>query len=678
MALPALYRNVTLTSYPHIRFRDQGAIEAEGCGSASPFALGLAALVTQPNVGPMVRELCLRGHWRQDDLEIHARVGRVPEATMMLNIAVRAALDRTQDLEAFSWRLVDTKPLDTVYVGLTRLPRLERLTLRFPGSRHPRPTTLVPPMPQLRWLKVTHIDPLCYPDDISLLLAQSPRLHHLKMHWSPRMKCEQEATIRMSDYFRRCTTDKTKLRLKSLAFQNFYALLTDEGKPVDVTQLEDLAFLDSPGCSDGSVTSFVESSWSKICDEHPNVKVLRHDRVDKRFCDVLLPSFGALEKIYFVTPIFDRQDRINRVRDSPEYPEDELQVPNSNSSSPSIAPPSLSTQLLLRDSYLRSVTGIHGWRLKHLLLTSRWTLTTQMIVRLVRACPNLEQLAFATEQSSLDSFALLLPFLRKLEALRLLIPTPIHALAGRQMTPASYEDAKADGLGIPSRETITQIVDLYDQMQTAHLSENLADKEIFSNLRIVGLGWKAWQLDEFYTIPASERCRISSDGVYENFNNSTTPEGVIAHSSVSSPIKSARPRLSSVHSDADAYELTSKRRRLNETAVSSLPSASADEARPCSRLALDVWRARQAPKRTPESDVRAPVGQPTREATYEPTHEQSVEWGLILDNLVHDSISLDGLEGEKEEPMVWRRRVRPVGWDVLRHWEIWALDVQEI
>src|SRR5204862_3242921 len=28
--------------------------------------------------------------------------------------------------------------------------------------------------------------------------------------------------------------------------------------------------------------------------------------------------------------------------------------------------------------------------------------------------------------------------------------------------------------------------------------------------------------------------------------------------------------------------------------------------------------------------------------------------------------------------VIWRRRVRRAGWDVLRHWEIWGLDVQEI
>jgi hypothetical protein len=28
--------------------------------------------------------------------------------------------------------------------------------------------------------------------------------------------------------------------------------------------------------------------------------------------------------------------------------------------------------------------------------------------------------------------------------------------------------------------------------------------------------------------------------------------------------------------------------------------------------------------------------------------------------------------------IVWRRKVKRVGWDVLKRWEIWGLDVQEI
>lgn len=75
-----------------------------------------------------------------------------------------------------SWEIYNTKALETVCQGLAQLQNLQSLTLRFPSSRHPRPTTIIPPMPNLRILKVTDIDPLCYPDDISLLLYGSKKV----------------------------------------------------------------------------------------------------------------------------------------------------------------------------------------------------------------------------------------------------------------------------------------------------------------------------------------------------------------------------------------------------------------------------------------------------------------------------------------------------------------------
>ena len=98
MALPLLYKNVTLTSYDKIRYNTDDL--PEGYGSASPFSMGLNAVVTR-NVASLVRSFRLRGEWREDGLEEHARVGRVPDSSMMLNITVRAAVDKMASLESF-------------------------------------------------------------------------------------------------------------------------------------------------------------------------------------------------------------------------------------------------------------------------------------------------------------------------------------------------------------------------------------------------------------------------------------------------------------------------------------------------------------------------------------------------------------------------------------------------
>ena len=99
MTLPQLYKNITLTSYDKIRYKDD---RAEGCGSASPFSMGLNALVTR-SVANLVRSLTLQGQWKEHDLREFSQVGRVPDDAMMLNIAVRAAVDRCPGLESFKY-----------------------------------------------------------------------------------------------------------------------------------------------------------------------------------------------------------------------------------------------------------------------------------------------------------------------------------------------------------------------------------------------------------------------------------------------------------------------------------------------------------------------------------------------------------------------------------------------
>jgi hypothetical protein len=99
MSLPQQYRDISLTSYDRIRYRDD---QPEGWGSASPFSVGLNALVTRPHAS-LVQFMTLRGEWKeQSELEEHSRVGRVPDSSMMLNIAVRAAIDQSTNLESFT------------------------------------------------------------------------------------------------------------------------------------------------------------------------------------------------------------------------------------------------------------------------------------------------------------------------------------------------------------------------------------------------------------------------------------------------------------------------------------------------------------------------------------------------------------------------------------------------
>ena len=80
---------------------------------------------------------------------------------------------------------------------------LASLTIRCQTRRTPRPTTIISPLPNLKTLVVYDIDPLCYPDDISLLIFGSKKLENLKLHWSPRMRAAGEESVNLMSIFGR-------------------------------------------------------------------------------------------------------------------------------------------------------------------------------------------------------------------------------------------------------------------------------------------------------------------------------------------------------------------------------------------------------------------------------------------------------------------------------------------
>ena len=99
MCLPNLYASVTLRSYDRIRYSPETA-RPEGCGGGSPFAMGLNALVTRP-LARYVRHFEVAGNYKEIGSDDHARVGRVSDGGMMLNLLVRTAVDRMPALESF-------------------------------------------------------------------------------------------------------------------------------------------------------------------------------------------------------------------------------------------------------------------------------------------------------------------------------------------------------------------------------------------------------------------------------------------------------------------------------------------------------------------------------------------------------------------------------------------------
>ncbi|KAF2764701.1 hypothetical protein EJ03DRAFT_249984, partial [Teratosphaeria nubilosa] len=411
MTLPQLYQHVRLHSYDHIRYVHG---RPEGFGGGSPFIMALNGFVTNSHAA-IVQDFCVYGRWREAGVEDFAK-GRVPDNSMMLNILLRAATDKMTRLRSFSWEL-DSKPLKPLYQGLTTHATLTSLTIKFPSARIPRPTVLIPPIPSLRAFRAIDIDPLCYPDDISLLLSTSPNLRDLRLHFSPRMRQAAEPTLSLQTYFGQCWKANYLPPLRHFALQNFFGHKAEGLDAIfDPETLESATFLDTFGGLEGEGRHvFVDSTWRDLPrDMAVKCRVMRCNEVDELHAELIGRSRG-LEGFFVV----GARSRGARVGISPEGSAGVDQDP------PPLPPPPPSTStdpsmLALGSTYLSALTTSHGATLRHLLLSPHWALTPSDISNIVRYCPHLTQLGLATNSASPHYLRLLMPFLPKLQALRVL------------------------------------------------------------------------------------------------------------------------------------------------------------------------------------------------------------------------------------------------------------------
>ncbi|KAK4554285.1 hypothetical protein LTR86_008493 [Recurvomyces mirabilis] len=405
MTSPLLYRRVTLHSYPDIRYVNG---RPEGFGGGSPFVMALNGLVTMTHA-ELVEEFKLWGGWREHGQDDFAK-GRVPDNSMMLNILLRAATDKMVKLRSFCWQL-DCKPLKTLYLGLSAHTTLTSLTIRFPTSRVPRPSVMIPPMANLRAFKAMDIDPLCYPDDISMLLLHSRKLEDLRLHWSSRMRREAEPSLSLDTYFGRCIRAGYSMKVKHIGLQNFFGNnMRGMEEILDRDACRSMCALDMFGGVGSRMSTarnvYIDDSWRQIPPEmRCAFRQMRTNEVAPQHVELIRRNEVPLESMYFVSHKYceGKADSIA----SPITPE--------------YAPMGSEEEMTrLGKDYVSVLTGPNSRSLKHLLLRDEWALTEEEISHLVRSCPNLEQLAMALGTKSLAIIPLLIPFLSKLRAFRIL------------------------------------------------------------------------------------------------------------------------------------------------------------------------------------------------------------------------------------------------------------------
>lgn len=414
MTLPSLYANVSLRSYDYIRYSQRDG-RPEGCGMASPFSMGLNGLVSR-NVAGYVKRFKVLGEWKEHEAEDYSNVGRVTDGSMMLSILIRVAIEKMLVLDSFSWEL-NTKMLPTVWQGLAQRVTLTHLTIRFPSLRHPRPITLVPPIPSLRSIKIYDIDPLCYADDVSLLFLEAKKLEDLKLIWSPRMRDAREPSVSLSTFFGKLIAAEHNLPVKRTVIKNLYTLESQPCNEVlDNSTLEEVTFVNSiGGAADDAGTAFFERGWRASIEQFPKLKMLRTNKITRSQSE-FLGSIKGLERLYLIGP--QRRSRgYNGAGDGSESDSTPfLNSPASSTNSPS----NDYTTHNLKDEYLEAITKNHGKTLRHLLLMPQWRLSPDDIALIVRQCPNLEQLGLGVEYANFMNLRLLVPFLSRLTAIRLL------------------------------------------------------------------------------------------------------------------------------------------------------------------------------------------------------------------------------------------------------------------
>lgn len=301
--------------------------------------------------------------------------------------------------------------MKTVYQGIASLSSLATLKIHFPSSRIPRPSVVIPGIPSLKHLHLANLDPLCYNDDVSALIAGAENLTTLKLHWSPRMRQEREPSVNMSTYFGRIAASPRKLNLENLGMANLFS--RNDAAMVEAIDFEKLVFITFINCMDmdDPSTVFMDKTWdirgSNV--QLTSLRKIRTDRVSARSSQGLLNA-SSMTDVYLVNNRARSESATPRKSESPSVQQppdatmqnssqDERQA--SNPLSPDSAASQQSQRLVSRAShFIAALVTSHAATVERLLLRDSWLLGRDVILPLLSSCRRLRQVGFAVGEPS--------------------------------------------------------------------------------------------------------------------------------------------------------------------------------------------------------------------------------------------------------------------------------------
>ena len=231
------------------------------------------------------------------------------------------------------------------------------------------------------------------------------------------MRLEAEGSSSLSTYFGRCIQAGYRLDIRVLGLQNFYGPNHRQlAQALTQESMVDTHFLDMFGGAYGPRTNvFVDDTWKTIPEvlnfkwkvHRSNEFAMQHTRI--------LRGFTGLEELYLVS---NNLEAVDAVSDAQEAALPEPHTTSSAAQRPGVLPgPDL---VNLGNEYLDAITTSHGATLRKLLLFDKFLLGTEHLATIVRCCPNLEQFGMAIGPGGSRMFGYLMPFLPKLQVLRVL------------------------------------------------------------------------------------------------------------------------------------------------------------------------------------------------------------------------------------------------------------------
>src|SRR5271156_1969799 len=380
MALPQLYKKITLT---------RSLFSIKELTTPRSFLTALNTLVSG-NVGSLVKNLVLQDDYSCMSVESMTRLFKPKYDTLLdypplLRLPAAAAVERCTNLQSFTWDLITViKPI--VYRALGQLQHLQSLRIRYWAYDAKQGHFEIPPLPKLRELTVENYLPPVYQHDFSVVLLHATRLEVLNLHFHNGPNCQTRA-VYLVKFFDQLRKARRKLGLKSFSLRNAGSEWSGDAlrEAIDVQQLKEL--------------NFVRSGYLPRWDEHKQAKLkltrgprlmlmgqrlclksIQYDGLNEEYAH-FLGSITGLERMYLLESFAEESQK-------------------------------------LRDVFFHAIATNHGATLRHLMLPAFWNLPTSWIAKLFRTCPNITQLSLAMKCEILEGMSILVPFLRKLWAIR--------------------------------------------------------------------------------------------------------------------------------------------------------------------------------------------------------------------------------------------------------------------